>query len=630
MQIAIPIKHFFSLLLFIILCGMQAGAQSGNVLYGEVEAAQKRGIPFREYNLFSYAGPATMLDGGSLLVPQALNIATLYNEQPSAISIQLPSANGRYTLSMLRGNATTTDMQALVADAQGTHTTSFDKGVHYTGCVEGQAHTLATMSVFANGDVMILFANKDGNYVLGKLQDNSNSYILYRDDAIKGLPPYECKVKDDNAPQQTGEKTTGMKGTCKVIRVYLEGDYDLYKKFSKNLTQTQNYLTGVFNQVKGLYKNDSMILMLGSIKVWTSADNYKDTTSEHAIIDFINAWNYVNDTFNGDIAVLVANDIRNNGGIAPLRTLCTKSNSYAYADVEGTYKTIPVYSKDVMVIAHEIGHLFGSMHTHWCGWNTYGSSICGSIDNCSQQESGGACINCPTLFDDSAPATAWAGTIMSYCHTKGRGINLANGFGPLPGKEMRDNINNTSINTCLENAIKATLQIQNICNGYGAITVVFDTNYINNKTLPPSSLMYYWTTGATTPNLINITIPGAYGVSITDSNGNCQIQYIGSVSIINTDSCRFRLSTGSIKESAPTTYNISPNPSDGFTTLTISDGDKTNYDIVITDMLGKVCLQTSNRASVSTAINIKSLSSGVYTINIMSEKSRHQLKMIVE
>lgn len=630
MQTATPIKQFFFLLLFVMLCGMQAGAQSGNVLFGEVEAAKRQGQQFSEYNLFSYAGPATILDGGSLLTPQALQIATLYNEKPSAITIQIPSANGRYTLSMLYSNLMSADTRAETSDEKGTHIVSIDKGVHYTGCIEGQAHTLATMSVFANGDVMILFANKDGNYVVGQLQDKSGGYIFYRDDAIKGLPPYECKIKDDNIPQQTGEKTTGVKGTCKIINVYLEGDYDLYKKFNKNLTQTQNYLTGVFNQVKGLYKNDSMILMPGSIKVWTSPDNYKDSSSEHAIIDFINTWNNAKDTFNGNIAVLVANDFRNNGGIAPLRTLCTKSNSYAYADVEGTYKTIPVYSKDVMVIAHEIGHLFGSMHTHWCGWNTYGSSMCGSIDNCNAQESGGACINCPTLFDDSAPATAWSGTIMSYCHTKGRGTNLANGFGPLPGKEMRTNINDPVLNRCLDHGIKATLKIENICKGYGSITVILDTNYVPPGVLPASSLMYYWTTGATTKDLTNITTPGIYGVSITDSNGNCHIQYIGSVSLINTDSCRFKLSSNNLHTTVPVTYSISPNPSNGFTTLTISDGDKTNYQITVTDMLGKVYLQTENHSSSSTGINIRGLSSGVYVVNIMSEKSRHQLRMIVE
>ncbi len=268
MQTATPIKQFFFILLFMILCGMQAVAQSGNVLFGEVEAAKQRGAQFTEYNLFRYAGPATMLDGGSLLAPQALQIATLYNEKPSAITVQIPSSTGSYTLSMLRGSVFTGDMQALVADSEGPHTTTIDKGVHYTGCIEGQTSTLATMSIFANGDVMILFANKDGNYVVGQLQDKSGGYIFYRDDAIKGLPPYECKFKDGNTPQQTGDKTTAIKGTCKVIRVYLEADYDLFVKFSKNKTQTQNYLTGIFNQIRGLYKNDSMIVMLSSTKLW--------------------------------------------------------------------------------------------------------------------------------------------------------------------------------------------------------------------------------------------------------------------------------------------------------------------------------------------------------------------------
>lgn len=626
MQIAIPIKHFFLLLLFIILCSMQAGAQSGNVLYGEVEAAKQRGVQFTEYNLFSYTGPATMLDGSSLFIPQALNIATLYNEKPSAISIQLPSANGRYTLSMLRGNATTTDMQALAADAQGTHTTSFDKGVHYTGCVEGQAHTLATMSVFANGDVMILFANKDGNYVLGKLQDNS--YILYRDDAIKGLPPYECKFKDGNTPQQTGEKTTGMKGTCKVIRVYLEADYDLYLKFSKDKTQTQNYLTGIFNQIRGLYKNDSMILMLSATKLWTTPDNYKDSSSDQAIVDFIDKWNTKKDTFNADFAILVANDIRNNGGIAPLRTLCTKSNSYAYADVDGTYKTIPVYSKDVMVISHELGHLLGSMHTHWCGWNTGPSSSCGAIDDCATLEVGSSCGTCPVTNSNSAPASAWSGTIMSYCHVKSRGINLANGFGPLPGKEMRSSINDPVINTCLGNAIKATLLVDNICMGYGAITVLFDTNFVNDQTLPKSSLRYYWTTGATTQNINYISTPGTYGVSITDANGNCQIQYNTSVVLINTDSCRFKLSTAQISQED--NISIYPNPCSSYCTITNAAANAAPYTITIYDMLGKTYLQTDVLHTKQTVINTESYPKGIYAACIRYANTQQHIRFSVQ
>ncbi len=627
MQITTPVKLFFSLLLLLTVYGVQAIAQSGNVLYAEVAAAQKQGTPFREYNLFAYTGRATMLDGGSILAPQALNIATLYNEKPSAITIQLPSANGRYTLSMLRSNPTVADISAKTSNETGTHNVSIDKGVHYTGCVEGQANSLATMSVFANGDVMILFANNEGNYVAGALQDNSGKYILYRDDAITGLPPFQCKFKDGKTPQQqTGQKTTATSFTCKVVGVYLEGDYDLYVKFGKNITQTQNYLTGLFNQMRSIYRNDSMLLILRSTNVWTSPDNYKDSTSEHAIIDFMAFWNSKNDTFSGDLAVLVANDKPANGGIAPMITLCNKARSYAYADVDGIYKVVPVYSKDVMIISHEVGHLLGSMHTQWCGWDTGPGGTCGSIDDCVMQESGNSCGTCPTAFSNAAPSTAWSGTIMSYCHTKPRGINLANGFGPLPRKAMLSTINDTSYNKCLQPALLAKLKVENICRGYGSIIVEFDTNYVNSSTIPPSSLLYYWTNGVTTQNLTNITTPGAYGVSITNSVGQCHVQYLTSVMVENTDSCRFKTNVSNMPANAD--IRISPNPCRGICNISNIKHDGL-YNLTVYDMMGKIQLQKNNQTANDASIDTSLLPSGVYSLSLHTNDSISYIRFVV-
>lgn len=627
MQTVTPIKHYFLLLLFMMLCGVQAGAQSGNVLFGEVEAAKQQGTKFTEYNLFSYAGPATMLDGGSLLAPKALQIATLYNEKPSAITIQIPSANGRYTLSMLRSNPMTTDMRAEASDENGTRHVSIDKGLHYTGCIEGQANTLATMSIFANGDVMILFANKDGNYVAGALQDNSNRYILYRDDAITGLPPYQCKFKDSKTPQQqTGQKTTGASFSCKVIGIYLEGDYDLYLKFGKNITLTQNYLVGLFNQMMGIYKNDSMLLKLRSTKIWTSPDNYKDSTSEHAITDFMAYWNSKNDTFAGDLAILVANDKPANGGIAPLLTLCNKSTSYGYADVDGVYKSVPVYSKDVMVISHEVGHLLGSMHTQWCGWDTGPGGACGAIDDCAMQEPGSSCGTCPSTFSNAAPTSLWSGTIMSYCHTKPRGINLANGFGPLPRKVMLSTINDNYYNKCLQPALLASLKVENICRGYGSIIVEFDTNYVNNRTIPVSSLLFYWTTGATTQNLTNITAPGSYGVSITNSLGLCHVQYVTSIMVDNTDSCRFKASINNIPADAD--IRVLPNPCRGICTIS-NVGHIGSYTLTLYDMMGKMQLQKNNQTTDDASIDTSMLPSGVYSLSLRTNENIRYVRFIV-
>ena len=84
-----------------------------------------------------------------------------------------------------------------------------------------------------------------------------------------------------------------------------------------------------------------------------------------------------------------------------------------------------------MVCTHEIGHNIGSEHTHWCGWPG------GPIDNCVDVE--GSCTNNPT---------PQYGTIMSYCHIGGYGINID--FHPIViNNALNPGINSAScLTTC--------------------------------------------------------------------------------------------------------------------------------------------------------------------------------------
>ena len=85
-----------------------------------------------------------------------------------------------------------------------------------------------------------------------------------------------------------------------------------------------------------------------------------------------------------------------------------------YAGINSSYADVPTYSWTVDVIAHELGHLFGSQHTHACVWNGNNTAI----DGCYTTE--GNCGN---------PGEPNKGTIMSYCHL-GPGKDLSLGFGP--------------------------------------------------------------------------------------------------------------------------------------------------------------------------------------------------------
>ncbi|OSZ79338.1 hypothetical protein CAP35_14090 [Chitinophagaceae bacterium IBVUCB1] len=625
MYLVIPIRQILAML-SLLLCFVHISvAQSGNVLYVEVASAQKRGTSFTEYVLFQYGGIATMVDGGSLLYPQSLSIAKLYNEAPQAITVRLPASNGGYTLSMLRSNPATADIVTNTISEIGRTPATYDAGIHYHGCIAGQAHTIAMLSVFADGRVMILFADKSGNYVAGKLHDNSNNYVLYKDDALKGLQPFTCKAQDPVPRTTIAEKTTAV-SNCKTVTIYMEGDYGLYVFNNRNLTATQSYITGLFNQMQGIYKNDSMFIVLSSMDIWTVPDKYCDTNADFASTDFQKAWAAKGHAYKGDFAILVACDSANNGGIAGLLAICDKPNAYSYVDVDGVYKTIPVYSKDVMVICHELGHQFGSMHTHWCGWHTGLGGTCGAIDNCAAKDKSPGCTACGSVLDDGAPLTAWSGTIMSYCHLRGRGINLANGFGTLPAKEMRGNINNPMLNTCLSHSIKATLQVEPICRGEGKINVILDTSYLNTGLIPPSSLNYYWTTGATTQNLHGIATPGMYGVNITDGVYKCQIQYLAPITLINTDSCRFRVGIHTT-QSAQSIATISPNPSKGISVLTLNNDNEVS--IVIADVLGKICFRANGVRQSQYQINTSNYPSGVYTVAIFAKTGKQYIKLSV-
>ena len=86
------------------------------------------------------------------------------------------------------------------------------------------------------------------------------------------------------------------------------------------------------------------------------------------------------------------------GGLAGVDVLCNAANGYGVSALDGTY-TYPNagYTWDADVVSHELGHNFGSPHTH---------CYVPPIDQCYNAEPG--CY--------SGTVVPSIGTIMSYCH----------------------------------------------------------------------------------------------------------------------------------------------------------------------------------------------------------------------
>lgn len=623
--------YFFSI--FILLLTVGAGAQDNEVsrLFSEVTEAKAHGIDFVKSELFNITSGDThdILADETLLTLDEQKAYTLYEMRSEAVALTIRDKNGKaYTLEMLRFNPLAANPKMVYADNGGTHSFAYDKGAHYQGALKDQQHSLATMSVFANGTVMILFANQDGNFVVGKLEDESGKYILYNDKDFLDKPDMPCGTMDEmkaEEEEEHGEKTTADY-ECKKISVYFEVDYEFYQANNNSITNTQNYMTGMFAQIQTLYRNEQIAIELKALKVWTVNDGYPDANSHSALSAFRSTWNSQGQQFGADIAMLIAKDAGGNGGVAYLTGLCSGSSPYAYGDITGVYMTVPSYSWDVQMTTHEIGHLIGSRHTHWCGWQTGPGGSCGSIDDCTSQENGTGCSTCPSTFSNNTPNSAWRGTIMSYCHLVSRGISLANGFGPLPGDLIRDRVNTLP---CLKSILSAKLTAGTLCRDYAEITLDFENETIGTRNFGTPIYAYQWSAGNVTTKDIVVTKAGDYNVTITDANG-CSETFTVNVAQDNAPDC---FSTG-ILEVERGHISVYPNPADERITLKFFSNTSEQMLINITDIRGSVVLSQSNMSTAGendVTLNTQALSPGMYFITLSSVNNNYaNIKVILQ
>lgn len=384
---------------------------------------------------------------------ESLNIYQLHPEQ---LSVAIPGLdNTTYTLQLMQQDISHDSLAVYTLAKTGAPMkTGSVKAVHYRGFVKDYPSSIAAFTVFEDGEIMGMFSNGKGNFNLGKL-NNGNDYILYNDADMRTKPGFECgtamlPVINSNKTMQYSTPAAPQGGTpgmlCKKVRFMWEADFKLYNNnFSGNLTNTANYIAGLFNQVATMYANEGITIELNSTFIWTTPDPYNTSTSANALNTFKSRYNTSGDNFNADLCMLLDGAPTNNGGLAYILDFdqCNRSYAYGYANIYATYNTVPTYSWDVEVMTHEMGHLMGSYHTHWCGWNTGAGGSCGAIDDCFAVEAGTNCTTCSatTVTTPSAPA-GFMGTVMSYCYLRnGIGVNLSNGFGPLPQARIRSCVN---------------------------------------------------------------------------------------------------------------------------------------------------------------------------------------------
>ncbi len=219
--------------------------------------------------------------------------------------------------------------------------------------------------------------------------------------------------------------------TLHTATIAVETDNQIMaNKFANNTTTASNYIASLFAQMNVIYERDLLVRLLqGTTFLRTSADPY--TVNDTAPYDDGQNGSKLNELTNywsanqGSVTRALTLMLSGRGGagaagVAWVNALCNPGIGYAFSRVY-TSGTTPNLA-DVMVTAHEIGHNFGSPHTH-C-YNTIGLT---NPDNCFSGETfnGQACFSgttvCPNLPNGTTynGVTGVFGTLMSYCHLVG-------------------------------------------------------------------------------------------------------------------------------------------------------------------------------------------------------------------
>ena len=457
------------------------------------------------------------------------------------------------------------------------------KGVYYKGIIKGDAQSLVSISI-VDGEVSGIISNNKGNFVLGKIVKSDN-YIFYNDRELIEKSKFECDVKDDNLKKIIDSEIQSSLVTnvaCRAVQVYFEADYAIYTAQGSNMTTATNFVNALFGQVAVLYDNEGIDIQISQLKIWNTADPYISTTST---IDMLTAFTtQVGTAFTGDLAHLISGRPLG-GGVAYLDVLCNKGTGIS-ANISTTVANVPTYSWNVEVVTHELGHNFGSRHTQSCTWPG------GPIDNCYAVENGPC---------SSGPTPTNGGTIMSYCHLTGIGINFNNGFGTLPGNLIRSRTQNCMGNAAIPTNI-AVLETYNT-----SVTLVWESvggSFTVEYKPSSSSSWLSTTTSAKVVQLTSLTPSTAYDWRV---KANCSAYATGSFTTNTTPAivyCAINYTTGcntyDIGLADVIIGGINYNPSSGCTS---SGGYSFIYTPVRTLQIGQTYSITLNPLRIGAGAN---------------------------
>jgi hypothetical protein len=322
------------------------------------------------------------------------------------------------TLDLEEFDVRASDSQILVVDKHGERPVDLGGLRLWRGQVEGHVDSAVFVGVSKHGlngwvrlgDELFILS---GGGQRGPVSWTSTSDLPA---SIFEIPGCDVRTIDGTVPRpraDTSERSAGLP-PCRVAMLAIDTDWEFTERiFGGDAGAAAAYALTLAGAISEIYvENVNVRLQVSFLRVWSDdSDPYNPSSGTDMLDQFRNEWTSNMADVDRNIAHMMTG--RTNlpyGGVAWLSVVCNTSYGYGVSGYLNGYFPQPLQDNhgdnwDVVVMAHELGHNFGTLHTH--------DGYSPPIDNCGNGDCTGA----------------ENGTIMSYCHTCDGGItNIRLGF----------------------------------------------------------------------------------------------------------------------------------------------------------------------------------------------------------
>ena len=212
---------------------------------------------------------------------------------------------------------------------------------------------------------------------------------VYKFEGEKGAPDLPTTVNfgfAGSSPTSQGKKLPRAGNELWGATIAFEIDHQFFSQtFSESAEAVDAYLAELVSYMNVTYEEEiNTRLLIGDVILYTSSNNpYSSSDPGSRLSEMMNYWPQNYDSVE---RALAASLMLGMSGMAYVNVLCNDSQGYSSSGVTGVASADAAHlNQDTLMVAHELGHNFGSDHTH-CYGNIGGNE--NPVDACRSGESG--------------------------------------------------------------------------------------------------------------------------------------------------------------------------------------------------------------------------------------------------